>query len=427
MKKSKFTLLFVLLFILSFSSRSQDTITVLHYNLLYYGVVTDFCTSSNNDVVEKTEYLKTIINYIEPDIFSVNELSPSATYHNYIRDNVFVLNGYTNYEHGEVKGDYITSQIFYNTTKLTLQSEDEIYAYPRDVHVYKFYYNSQELADLDTAFFYCFVAHLKAGSDNDDEDDRASATSSVMNYVANLGVGNYLFIGDLNFYTNMEEGYLNLTDPSKTDIKFNDPVNAEGEWHDDVDYAQYHTQSTHYYGSCAAGGGMDDRFDFILASNHIMTETNTVHYISDSYNTVGQDGLHFNSGIDYGANNSVPDDVLDALANGSDHLPVSLKIEIEQTPIWVHEIQQNNISVKINNPVKDNLFIQIFTSNMNKSKTLNAQIYSSQGQLITSDNILINEDMVEYNISVSHLKEGLYFLKITDGNSLFYTTKFIKF
>ncbi|MDD3630671.1 MAG: hypothetical protein PHF55_06600, partial [Bacteroidales bacterium] len=42
---------------------SQDTIKVMTYNLLNYGNNTSYCTPSNNNVSEKNEYLKTIIDY----------------------------------------------------------------------------------------------------------------------------------------------------------------------------------------------------------------------------------------------------------------------------------------------------------------------------------------------------------------------------
>ena len=424
----KFTILIIFFLVaLPYLSVSQDTITVLQYNLLYFGADEYDCNQSNNNVGEKIEYLKTIINYSQPDIFSVNELSPNANYHNFIRDNVFKLNGYENFERGEVKGDFITNQIFYNSQKLTLQSEDEISAWPRYTHVYKFYYNSLELINGDTAFFYCIVAHLKGGSDTDDEETRASSTANVMNFISTLDIGNYIFMGDLNLYSSTEPAYQNLIATSNPDLKLNDPVDAYGNWHNNDYFAEYHTQSTFYDGNgCSIGGGLDDRFDFILLSNNLMQGSNLIKYIPDSYNTLAQDGEHFNSSVDWEGNNSVPSNVLEALANNSDHLPVSLKLEVNQTPISVDEIVLDKFEIKINNPIKDNIYISIFSEKLYQKNNINIDIYSSMGKLKISKKIKINDKINRSYINVSDLKSGLYLLKFSNNKSLLCTKKIIK-
>ena len=63
-------LLIVFTSIFALSLTSQDTLTVMQYNLLYYGINTSWCTNSNNNINDKDEYLKKIINHVKPDIFS---------------------------------------------------------------------------------------------------------------------------------------------------------------------------------------------------------------------------------------------------------------------------------------------------------------------------------------------------------------------
>ena len=72
--------------------------------------------------------------------------------------------------------------------------------------------------------------------------------------------------------------------------------------------SDYHTQSTHSENTgCAASGGMDDRFDFILISKNIKQGSKGVKYLSDAYWAVGQDGKHFNESINSSpTNTSVP-------------------------------------------------------------------------------------------------------------------------
>jgi len=407
---------------------AQDTLTVLQYNLLYYGLYNDYCTNDNNGLSGKTEYLKTIINDNQPDIFTVNEIADDDAIHSYLLNNVFTLNENikSTYLRGSTQGDHLTSQIYYNSSKLTLLKEYFIYGYPRKVHTYKFYYNSPDLLEGDTAYFYCFVAHLKAGSEPSDAEDRATSTENVMEYIGRLGEGNYLFMGDLNLYTDEEIAYQNLVNPDNNNLKFNDPVNAEGEWHNNEYYANYHTQSAFYTGSCGAGGGMDDRFDFILISDNIKNNSDKIEYINNSYTTIGQDGEHFNSGINYQGNSSVSADMLDAISYNSDHLPVMLKLEINQTPISVKEIVQNKIDIIINNPVQEKLNLQIFLNDLLLEQYLNVEIYSIMGNLKYQSNLNIDNNKINYQIPTYNLNQGLYILKISTENSVYYSKKFIK-
>lgn len=77
---------------------------------------------------------------------------------------------------------------------------------------------------------------------------------------------------------------------------------------------------------------MDDRFDFILLSGSIMDGSKGINYIPDSYETIGQDGEGFNSSLGISDNESVPEEIAGALYEFSDHLPVALKLQINEDP-----------------------------------------------------------------------------------------------
>ena len=186
-------------------------------------------------------------------------------------------------------------------------------------------YNSSETRDV--YYFTCFVAHLKSGQGSAEQAARAEATANLMSYIEATGIGNYLFMGDFNLYTPTEDAFQNIINPANSDFKFYDPVNQIGEWSQNPNYSDYHTQSTHSSGSCHSGGGMDDRFDFIMISESVKTGTDDVQYVQGSYETVGQDGNHFDQSINEGSNNSEPAEVIDALYHMSDHLPVCLQLE----------------------------------------------------------------------------------------------------
>jgi len=102
---------------------SQDTIKVMSYNLLNYGYYSNYCTTSNNNVSNKNEYLKTIIDYTLPDILGVVEISPEDTYIDGLKNNVLNQNGrnyYAKAPKSNYSGSSIINMLYYDSRKLTL-------------------------------------------------------------------------------------------------------------------------------------------------------------------------------------------------------------------------------------------------------------------------------------------------------------------
>lgn len=416
--------LIIIFLLITVKSFSQDVIKVMHYNLLYYGIDVYDCNQTNNGINDKTNYLKTIINHVQPDIFTVNEIDVNNSDQTYLLNNVFILNGLPNYSKGEVSGSFSGNQVFYNNSKLTLYDQDYVSAWPSQFDIYKFRYNSP---DEEQAQLWCIVAHLKAGSSAEDEEDRADATLDLMSSINSVyGSGNYLLSGDLNLYSSSEEAYQNLLNYSNSDINFNDPINSPGDWNNNSSFSNIHTQSTHVEGDCPSGGGMDDRFDFILISNKIKNNSDKISYISGTYKAIGQDGNHFNDNLTDGTNNSVPSDVLNALYNNSDHLPVYLEISVNQTPASVAEFHSEKLNIKIQNPVKDFLNFTIYINDILNFSDFGLEIFNSLGQEVYAENIQKINNKIEYKINVENLNSGLYILKITDRNNNSYQAKFIK-
>jgi len=141
---------------------------------------------------------------------------------------------------------------------------------------------------------------------------------------------NALVGGDFNFYDSAEAGYQILLSGT---YPFNDPVDTPGSWDSNVNFLSVHSQATREFGTtpleCGATGGMDSRFDFILASDNVMDGTDGVQFTANSYVTLGNSGNLFNDAINDPANTSgLPKSVLDALHNMSDHLPIILDLNI---------------------------------------------------------------------------------------------------
>jgi len=408
----KFTsLLFVLL---SYGIYAQDTITFMQYNLLMYGNNFGGCSSSNNNIDDKNQYLNTIVDYVQPDILTVNELDANPFYSNYLLNGALNINGINYFQMGEptnVSNSYTINQIFYNSDKLVLYTQGAISTSYRDISIYRLYYNTPDLKyTKDTVYINCCVTHLKAGQGY--EDERTIETQKLMNYLNNTNAtGNYLFMGDFNVYTNAEPAFQNLVNWPNEDVRFYDPVNKMGAWNNNSYYASVHTQSTHTSGGCASGGGMDDRFDFILISDEMLSGTHKAKYVQNSYWAVGQDGQHFNKSLlDSPTNTSVPTNVLHALYNMSDHLPVTLKLAVGSS-VGISTFGNKPFTVKLQNPVSENLNLTIRNA---KSGLYSINIFNTIGINVFSENIEVSGS-TSYTIPFGDVKSGLYILMIT-GN-----------
>lgn len=422
----KFKLIF-LFSIVSLAIFGQDTLTLLQYNLLYYGEPTDWCDNINNNINEKDDYLRTIIGYIKPDIFTVNEISKSPSIHLHLLDQVLNTNGTHYYEKANsLSADAynIVNMLYYNTEKLALQSHTIAQSYIRDIDVYKLYHLSDQLIKGDTAFVVCVVAHLKSSSGADNANKRREMAQNTMDYLNTMNdKDNYLMMGDFNVYTSNEPAYQQFINYVNPNLRFNDPIDQPGEWNNNYDFRYIHTQSTHAdENGCASYGGMDDRFDFILISNDIKQGSKNVKYIPNTYWAVGQDGNHFNQSInDSPTNTSVPADVLHALYHNSDHLPVTLKLLVDETQGIVSPV--SNIKLAMVNPVND--FIELSIQSLNQAK-INIELIDLSGKIIITKDISINTGHSKVSLSASNLKAGFYILRLKKENKVVVSKKVVK-
>jgi len=361
---------------------AQDTLTIMTYNLLQYGVFYGGCDSNNNDINNKDTYLRQIVGFLHPDILSVNEISVNVSYHDRLLNNVMNADGRTYYARGAFfnysNSSDITLNVYYNTQKLGLKKQVALATDYRDIILSTFYLKTPQLSQGDTIFLTTISMHLKAGSYSSDATARENMVNVLMNYLnAQNKPGNYLVLGDFNLYTSSEGAFQKLTNHPNTNIRFYDPVNKIGDWSNNSLFAAYHTQSTHSSDNgCAASGGLDDRFDFILTSLPVLSGTQKVKYIPGSYEIVAQDGNHFNKSLlDAPAPSNVPTNVLNALYNNSDHLPVLLKV-VAGDNVSVEEISSLPFNAWV-----DYLEKALYFSTERESK-FTFSFYSLVGQLI---------------------------------------------
>lgn len=408
----KYSLLFISCF--HFSIFAQDTLKVMHYNVLNYGGAGGTCL----DINAKNTYLKRITDWKKPDIFTVNELvmdmqGGQNTVAKSILDNVLNTNGISKYKRAGDTG--IGSQVnmlYYNSDLLHLYDQDFITedlngnSIVRHIDVYRLYY----LNANDTIYLDHFVAHLKAANTTADILERALAAEAVMAYIDNHNTSsNRLISGDFNIKGASEDAFQHFINYSSSSIRFNDPINELGEWNNNSAFKNIHTQSTHTTGSCFSSGGMDDRFDFILTSDDIIDGDAGLEYINDSYAAIGQDGNMFNQPVPIAGNAVVNANIAEALYNISDHLPVYMELWADPSTIGIKKSISNTQIFRCNNPIQD--FIQLQCKAPIQESYM-ATLYNLEGLEINQWNILSTSRMLD----VQNIPSGMYILKISSSS-----------
>lgn len=413
--------------IFSVMCQSNDTLRVMSYNLLYYGENTSFCDNGNNPIASKDAYFKIITNYIDPDILVVNEMGASAAYSNRILNKVLNVDGVNKYKACSIKNNTFSSivnGVFYNKQKLEIVWQRSIKKdlnnsdLVRVIDLIKFYYLDPELAiGRDTTFLYVGAAHLKAGDSQNDASAREIAAESFMEYISSeLDPGYMFFCGDLNLYNANEGAYQEFTGSTYGEYQFYDLASESGNWHNTNSFSDIHTQSTRSSNTnsgCFSGGGMDDRFDFILGSGQVYQDTGAISYISQSYKTVGQDGSHFNQSLIQGGNNSVPSNVLAALFEMSDHLPVVADFKIQRLEPLI-DTTDTVTGYSSNAKPQSRVWMQNDELRMNLLRNTQVEIIDMNGISILSQPFGLGY----HSISTNQIASGLYFIRTQNTRSV---------
>ena len=411
---------------------AQDTLTVMQYNLLYYGnYQSGFadCYETNNNTQRKDECIRTIVNYVKPDIFTVCEFGATQALQNdFVRHNLNI-NGATYWQTDNIinyAGSNIINHIFYDSRKMGLKKHVALRTNPRDTDIYELYMKTPSLAAGDTIKLVCIVAHPKAGQGY--ESQRRALMQTAMDYVnQHYPTDNVLIMGDFNMYSASESGYRLLTQTySNPAICFMDPVagvGGVGEWTNNGQFAQFHTQSTRSYSDeCFSSGGLDDRFDFILMADEIAFSYNHMRYVQGSYHAVGNDGHHFNMSVDQGTNNAVPDEVAEALFDGSDHLPVTMKIAVD-AHLGIEDNETQGLQATVApNPASDRTVVSFFNPSQGE---VQFELYSLQGQLLQREAAAFGEGSQQYELALHDITKGFYLLRIRHSDGFEHTVKVI--
>ena len=363
----------------------------------------------------------------------VQELGSSPVNPLVMLQDIFNVNGVTYYDRAASSNNSsssIVNMLFYNSNKLELESQNSINLdinnspLIRVIDFYRLYVKDAGLGSpgVDTVFFTIAACHLKAGNSTSDADQRARATAAVMQYIdQNVVDDNVLIAGDFNIYGSGQSAFQNLINyTANPAISFEDPINQLGSWNNNSAFRDYHTQSTRASSNgCFSGGGMDDRFDMILASSAILNNNDGLNYVD--YQAVGQDGSSYNGNLNTNSNFSVNSTVASALFNFSDHLPVEIELEASVSGIGLDPWISGTNYWSIVNPVKSQLSFQ-FKGHFAKLP-LHIQVMNLSGQVVGkwSTNGLSN-----FEIDCAAWPNGVYLVQLSDGQEFVETRKVIK-
>jgi len=428
--KRKIYLIIVMLGMI-WPAMAQDTLTVMQYNLLQYGnYQSGFaeCFETNNNTQRKDECIRTLVDYVKPDIFTVCEFGATqALLNDFLRHNLNI-NGVNYWQSDNIinyAGSNIINHIFYDSRKMGLKKHVALRTNPRDTDVYELYLKTPSLAAGDTIKLICIVAHPKAGQGY--EASRRALMQITMDYLnQHYSHDNALIMGDFNMYGASESGYRLLTQTySNPDVLFIDPMapTGVGEWTNNSLFAAYHTQSTRSYSDeCFSSGGLDDRFDFILMADEIKFSYNHLRYVNNSYKAVGNDGRHFNQSVDQGYNSAVPAAVAEALYDASDHLPVTMKIAVD-VKLGMEENQEAVLQAFVApNPATETTKVSFFNPSQGQ---VQFELYSLQGQLMQRESAKFGEGTQQFELSLQGVIKGFYLLRIRHSEGCGQTVKVV--
>jgi len=395
---------------------SQENLKLMFYNVLNYPLQAP---------ASRIQDLQVILDDYRPDLFMICELNNEEGADN-ILNIMTPIN--SNYQRAVFQlntsdddlGDQndLQNMIYYDSTKFILESQHIITTTYRDFNYYVLKLNTVD-QDTNPLYLDVFVTHLKSSSGTANQQLRLAMVDDLVAYLETLPSDrNVVFGGDLNLYTSSEPAFQELLDTSNN-ITFVDPADRIGSWHNNQNYLDMFTQSTRTQtGLGGATGGFDDRFDFILTSENMLTNSD-LYYLNDSYQVYGNNNntncynSEINSSDCDGGDFSLT--IRNALYTMSDHLPVTVELQTTEA-LSINDVAYiNGIKIVGSNVVNNQLNLSNTNNDINE-----LTIYNTLGQSIQE--IKINNRSL-LSIDVSHLANGVYYLK--SSNKLSKSLKFI--
>ncbi|MDZ4754719.1 MAG: hypothetical protein SGJ11_09505 [Phycisphaerae bacterium] len=181
------------------------------------------------------------------------------------------------------------------------------------------------------AKFYIYGSHLKASPGGANESERLAGAQTIRANSDSLGAGTHIiYCGDFNLYDNGEPAYIEFL--SRGNGQAFDPLGT-GSWAGSFNAIKHSQSPRDITADGLVGGGLDDRFDFQISTAEFQ-DGSGLSLIGGTYRSLGNDGQHYNTGINVGNNFYYPGQLArsnalaDVLFDASDHIPVIADYQI---------------------------------------------------------------------------------------------------
>lgn len=393
---------------------SQSILKTMCYNLLEFPEA----NPQNRELI-----LRDILNEYNPDLFMVCELQSGfgadLILNNALND-TDNLYGRTTFVPNQSGSANLQQLLFFRKDKFILESEEVITTSVRDINHYTLTLSTANITN-NPVRFEIFITHLKSSTGGSNEQQRLEMVQHFTNRLETLDPNAFvIFAGDLNLYSSTEPAYIELLDTTNA-IVMVDPINTPGAWTNNINFQGVHTQSTRISSApfgAGSGGGLDDRFDFVLISEN-MTSNPLLHYIPNTYKAFGNNGNCFNLSINDSSCSGVFGEILrNNLYNMSDHLPIVMDLETDEEIVILNN---NTVQNKPLFKLKNTLVSETLNIENNLQLPITLTIFNTLGQQLNEFQVTTGENA---QIDVSWMPKGVYFLnEISSQGS---TVKFIK-
>ena len=406
MKSSLLRLSFLFLLLTAgISLQAQDTLRVMTYNILRYGAQGISCTPTS--VSNRNTWFTDILARAKADVIGVNEIGPidnAVAPHVNVSQNILPNIGYGNYEATQIMYEGhqdICNMLWYNADKLGFVKQGliDVTGTRRDLDFYQLYYKSPGTI-TDTTYLYIVLVHLMAGS----ASDRSDQTNAIMNHLATRvgGPNNVIVMGDMNMTSANSGAFQNMVAYNDLDLRMRDPLNLTGTWNNNQNARHSWSQSTPGGAPCASGTALNDRFDLLVCTNAILNGTMGLSYIPGSYYVMGNP---------HAPNQSVPSQISGSIAAMSDHYPVMMDLQVDQS---VSRTRPANFGMKLDivSPTGNSIkgLVHIPSGHLG---TFHLELVDMQGKLIAEKSLQWEAGEQPFEFQINPTQTGIYFLRVS--------------
>lgn len=419
----------VLIFLFSVQVLSaQETFKAMFYNVLNF---------PDQAPASRIDDLAIVLSDYQPDIFMICELNNESGGNTILTE---LQNINSNFQRASFQfntsddtiGDQndLQNMIYFDSSKFSLElfsggmDQAIVSTLFRDFNHYKLKLNTVN-QDTNPIILNIIVCHLKASSGPDNEQLRFAMVEDLKDYLDTLSSDEYVMLaGDLNIYNSSELAFQELIN-SSNNITFIDPANRIGSWHNNDDFVDVFTQSTRTQGGLGGStGGFDDRFDFILTTGNMQSSTE-LSFVNGSYQVYGNNALascynqDINSSSCGGPSDEFSQNIRNALYNFSDHLPVTLELQTDQTlNTDTFAFKNKNLEFIGTNLVNHTIKLKVNNQSLNINQL---NIYNTLGQVVKTITL---KNSIYINENISNLSHGMYYIATPNLNMK--PLKFIK-